>query len=84
MEERRIFLTWLALTTFCALIAALGFQTVDLIPNQRLEVEAFAVGAVLTMLANSKLPEAYKHGGNSVGLLKELGYLIAAALIIAN
>jgi ZIP family zinc transporter len=83
-RDRHIFLMWLALTVSCAAVAALGFQVVDSVPNQGLEVEAFAAGAVLTMLANSMMPEAYEHGGNSVGLLTVLGYLIAAALTIAD
>jgi ZIP family zinc transporter len=32
------------------------------------------------MLANSMMPEAFERGGNSVGLLTVLGYLVAAAL----
>ena len=39
-----------------------------------------AACAVLTMLANSMMPEAFERGGNSVGLLTVLGYLVAAAL----
>jgi hypothetical protein len=41
-----------------------------------------AAGAVLTMLANSMMPEAFKHGGKTVGLLTVLGYLVAAALTV--
>jgi ZIP family zinc transporter len=38
--------------------------------------------AVLTMLADSMLPESYEHGGRSVGLTVVLGYLVAAALVV--
>jgi zinc transporter, ZIP family len=36
------------------------------------------------MLADSMLPEAFQHGGKSVGLLVVLGYLVAAALSVAQ
>ena len=32
------------------------------------------------MLADSMMPEAFEHGGKTVGLLTVLGYLAAAAL----
>ena len=32
------------------------------------------------MLADSMMPEAFGHGGKSVGLLTVLGYLVAAVL----
>jgi len=44
--------------------------------------EAFGAGAVLTMLADSMMPEAFEHGGKSVGLLVVQGYLVAAALTV--
>ena len=44
--------------------------------------EAFAAGAVLTMLANSMMPEAFEHGGRTVGLVTVLGFLVAGALSV--
>jgi ZIP family zinc transporter len=32
------------------------------------------------MLADSMMPEAFEHGGNTVGLLTVIGYLVAAGL----
>ena len=46
--------------------------------------EAFAAGAVLTMLADSMMPEAFEHGGKAVGLFAVLGYLVAAVLSVAQ
>jgi hypothetical protein len=46
--------------------------------------EAFAAGAVLTMLADSMMPEAFEHGGKTVGLFTVLGYLVAAVLSVAQ
>jgi ZIP family zinc transporter len=47
-----------------------------------LYAEAFAAGAVLTMLADSMMPEAFQHGGRLVGLVTVLGYLVAATLTV--
>ena len=37
---------------------------------------------MLTMLADTMMPEAFKHGGKVVGLLTTLGFLMAAALSV--
>ncbi len=37
-------------------------------------------GALLTMLADSMMPEAFEHGGKAVGLLTVLGYIVATTL----
>jgi ZIP family zinc transporter len=41
---------------------------------------AFAGGAVLTMLADTMAPEAYANGGRSVGLMTTVGFLLAFLL----
>ena len=43
-------------------------------------VLGFAGGAILTMLADTMMPEAYDHGGKLVGLLTTLGFGLAFAL----
>ena len=43
-------------------------------------VQAFAAGAVLTMLADTMMPEAFEHGGKPVALLTVLGFLLAGLL----
>ena len=81
---RRVFWGWAILTALSAVIAALGFVVADAVPQDGILVEAFAGGAVLTMLADSMMPEAFQHGGRSVGLVTVLGYLAAAALAVAQ
>ncbi len=77
---RRVFWMWTALTIACAGVAALGFLVADSVPGQGLYADAFAAGAVLTMLADSMMPEAFEHGGGAVGLVTVLGFLVAGAL----
>jgi ZIP family zinc transporter len=75
---------WTALTVAAAATAALGFVLADAVPDNGLYAEAFAGGAVLMMLADSMMPEAFEHGGKEVGLLTVLGYLVAAVLTVAQ
>ena len=42
--------------------------------------QAFAAGAMLTMLADAMMPEAFEHGGKLVGIVTVLGFLVAAIL----
>jgi ZIP family zinc transporter len=67
-----------------ALFAGAGFLLADVTPHQGIYVEAFAGGAVLTVLADSMMPEAFSHGGRAVGLLTVLGYIVAGALSVAQ
>jgi zinc transporter, ZIP family len=43
-------------------------------------LKAFAGGAVLTMLTDTMIPEAYKDGGRALGLLTVLGFALAYLL----
>jgi ZIP family zinc transporter len=40
-------------------------------------VLAFAAGAIITMLADTMMPEAYEHGGKLVGVVTTLGFATA-------
>jgi ZIP family zinc transporter len=43
-------------------------------------VLAFAGGAILTMLADTMMPEAFEHAGPLVGLVTTLGFAVAYGL----
>ena len=45
-------------------------------------VLAFAGGAILTMLAETMMPEAYRRGGRAVGLATTLGFAVAFAVSV--
>jgi zinc transporter, ZIP family len=51
----------------------LAFVLADNVRHEGIWAEAFAGSAVLTMLADSMMPEAFQHGGRSVGLVTVLG-----------
>jgi ZIP family zinc transporter len=46
--------------------------------------QAFAAGAMLTMLADAMMPEAFEHGGKLVGILTVMGFLVAAILAVVQ
>ena len=43
-------------------------------------IEAFAGGAVLTMLIDTMIPEAFRQGGRVAGLVTVLGFALAYLL----
>ena len=43
-------------------------------------IQTFAAGAILTMLADTMMPEAFEHGGSVVGLVTVLGFSAAFLL----
>jgi ZIP family zinc transporter len=67
---------WVGVTLVSAVSAAAGYALLDGAPaNTTAFVLAFAAGAILTMLADTMMPEAFKHGGKLVGLVTTLGFL---------
>ena len=43
-------------------------------------VLSFAAGAILTMLADTMMPEAYEDGGKLVGVVTVLGFCVALTI----
>jgi ZIP family zinc transporter len=51
-------------------------------PNTVAFVQAFAGGAVIAMLTDTMIPEAYERGGSLVGLITAVGFAMAFGLIL--
>jgi ZIP family zinc transporter len=80
-SRRRIHGLWtgVMLVTACAALAGYAlFEGAS--PRTFAFVSAFAGGAILTMLADTMMPEAFEHGGREVGLATTLGFGLAFAL----
>jgi ZIP family zinc transporter len=77
----RILGLW-GLVVLVSALAALGGYGLfgDASPNTIAFVLAFAGGAILTMLAETMMPEAYLRGGKAVGLATTLGFGVAFAV----
>ena len=56
----------------------------ELVTGHRRFVLAFAAGAILTMLANTMMPEAFEHGGKLVGVVTTLGFAVAYGIHTIN
>jgi len=79
-----IFALWLAVTLASTVAAALGFALLGgASPLAVAVIQAFAAGAILTMLADTMLPEAVEHAGQFVGVLAVLGFTAAFLLSAA-
>jgi zinc transporter, ZIP family len=60
------------------LASLLGYVALDAAsPRTVAIVLAFAAGAVLTMLANTMMPEALHHGGKLAGFVTTVGFAVA-------
>ena len=72
---------WVLVVVVSALAAAFGFGVLGKMgPHVVVLLDSFAAGAILAMLAESMIPEAYEQGGRAVGLATTFGFAIAAAL----
>ena len=82
-SRRQVYRMWIGLVVASAVAAAVGYSFARSVPSvDGRIVQSFAAGAILTMLADTMMPEAFKHGGKIVGLLTTLGFLMAAALAV--
>jgi zinc transporter, ZIP family len=78
---RKILGLWVTVALVSAVASLLGFAVFDSAgPDAVAFVLAFAGGAILTMLADTMMPEAFEHGGKLVGLVTTLGFGLAFAL----
>jgi ZIP family zinc transporter len=72
---------WSVVAVVSAASAAFGYVALDgASPDVTAFTLAFAGGAVLTMLADTMMPEAFEFGGRVVGLVTTFGFGLAFAL----
>jgi ZIP family zinc transporter len=77
----RVVLMWSAVVVVSALSAAAGYVLLDPASGRTgALVQAFAAGALLAMLADTLLPEAYKVEGVLTGPLVVAGFAVSIAL----
>jgi ZIP family zinc transporter len=77
-KKSRILWMWIAIALISGLASLAGyglFQHAS--PGTVAFVLAFAAGAILTMLADTMMPEAFQHGGKLVGVVTTLGFATA-------
>jgi ZIP family zinc transporter len=80
-DTARIMRFWVLVALGFAVTSLTGYVLLDSAsPRTVAFVLAFAGGAVLTMLANTMMPEALHHGGKVAGFVTTLGFGVAFAI----
>ena len=80
-STKKIYFMWSIVSIGSIVAAILSYiflKNINL--NMRGIIESFASGAILAMLADSMMPEAYEEGGFLIGFLTMLGFLTAFIL----
>ena len=81
MSKDKILAIWLSMIVATIAFTIIGFLFLG---NASQEFKSFAMafasGAILAMLSDSMLPEAFKEGGNTTGLFVSAGFLVAFIL----
>jgi ZIP family zinc transporter len=81
----RIMRLWLLIAVACGVSSLAGFV---LLENASTATQAFinmfAGGAILVMLADTMIPEAFEHGGKLAGLVNVMGFALAAFISTAS
>ncbi len=79
---RKILIMWSSIMLITGVLAAVGNVVFANVPNNWVSlVGAMAAGAMLTVISETMLPEAYAKGGSIVGISTVLGFL---SIIIIN
>jgi ZIP family zinc transporter len=76
----RILMTWFSIALLSGIAATVGYSLADVGANFVAFTLALAGGAVITMVADSMLPEAYKDTGLLTGPAVALGFAVAFAV----
>lgn len=82
-SRKKILILWLVIAVICALSTVAGFSLFSGASALWISfIQAFAGGAILMMLANSMIPEAYEHGGKLAGVFTVLGFFVSVSMVL--
>jgi zinc transporter, ZIP family len=80
-SARYIFGVWVGIAVISSIAALFGYAMVGrLAPEWIAAITAFAAGAILAMLADTMIPEAFEETHNFTGLITVIGFLLAFVL----
>jgi zinc transporter, ZIP family len=75
----RIMRLWLLIVVVCGVASLAGFVLLEHASHTtQAFINTFAGGAILVMLADTMIPEAFEHGGKPAGLVNVMGFALAA------
>jgi zinc transporter, ZIP family len=82
-SRKKIQILWLLIAVVCAAATVAGYGLFRNASDNWLSfIQAFAGGAILIMLANSMMPEAYEHGGKLAGVFTILGFWGSVMMVV--
>jgi zinc transporter, ZIP family len=80
-SKRWILVLWTSVALMSGIVAAVAYAVLGgSDPAVLAVIQAFAAGAILTMLADTMMPEAFENGGTMVGLVTTSGFALAFLL----
>lgn len=80
-SKRFVFGLWVAVVIASGVVAAIGNAGLSAMgPGPLAFIQAVAAGGIITMLADTMFPEAFRDGGDSAGLATALGFATAFLL----
>ena len=80
-SRMRVFRMWTYVVAASVAATVLGFELVDELGSSgRAFVTAYAAGALIVMLADTLMPEAFELGGREAGLLTAFGFAVGFGL----
>jgi ZIP family zinc transporter len=81
IQNRRVMILWALIAALSGAAALAGYALLGgASPPVIAFILAFAAGAVVTMLADTMVPEAFEHGGQVAGLATTFGFVVAFTL----
>ena len=84
-QKSRILWMWISIALISGVASLAGYGLFqDSSPETVAFVLTFAAGAILTMLANTMMPEAFEHGGKLVGIMVTLGFAVAFTIHVLD
>lgn len=82
-KKGRILLLWLFIALVCAFSSMAGYALLEnATPAIISFIQTFAAGAILVMLSNTMIPEAYEHGKKLAGIFTVLGFTVAVSIAV--
>jgi ZIP family zinc transporter len=80
-SAKYIFTVWIAIAIISGIASLVGYSVFRLFSTEVISATvAVAAGAILTMLSNTMMPEAFEEGHDFVGIITVLGFLAAFLL----
>jgi ZIP family zinc transporter len=84
-SARYVFGVWITIAVISGLAALLGYVTLGGAPPELVAViTAIAAGAILTMIADTMIPEAFERTRTWTGVITTVGFLVAFAIDVAG